>query len=104
MALVSVFFFSYCGGQVFFLHNHMEKCNFTSQEYCMVSGVQKTVCMYFFIARVRDLYSFFLGKIEIIFQFPKNLLFMGGTALAPLLQKKGLLHTATFTFSRFFKK
>ena len=105
MALVSVFFFSFLlWWTSFFLHNHMEKCNFTSQEYCMVSGVQKTVCMYFFIARVRDLYSFFLGKIEIIFQFPKNLLFMGGTALAPLLQKKGLLHTATFTFSRFFKK
>lgn len=106
VALVSVFFFlSYCGGQVFFLHNHMEKCNFTSQEYCMVSGVQKTVCMYFFHSKSeRFVFFFFLGKIEIIFQFPKNLLFMGGTALAPLLQKKGLLHTATFTFSRFFKK
>lgn len=68
----------------------MEKCNFTSQEYCMVSGVQKTVCMYFFHSKSERFvfFFFFLDKIEIIFQFPKNLLFMGGTALAPLLQKR----------------
>ena len=80
----------------------MEKCNFTSQEYCMVSGVQKTVCMYFFIARVRDLYSFFLGKIEIIFQFPKNLFIYGGNrARAPVTKKGFTSHSHLILFQGF---
>ena len=103
MALVSVFFFSFLlWWTSFFLNNHMEKCNFTSQEYCMVSGVQKTVCMYFFHSKSERFVFFFLGKIEIIFQFPKNLFIYGGNrARAPVTKKGFTSHSHLLLFQGF---
>ena len=98
---ISIFFLSYCGGQVCFLHNHMEKCNFTSQEYCMVSGVQKTVCMYFFIARVRDLYSFFQVKLKLFFNFLKIFYLWGEPRSRPCYKKGFTPHSHLYFFKVF---
>ena len=104
MALVSVFFFlSYCGGQVFFFYTITWKNVILHLKNIVWFLVYKrqSVCI-FFIARVRDLYSFFLGKIEIIFQFPKNLFIYGGNrARAPVTKKGFTSHSHLYFFKVF---